>query len=169
MKFRYHITAADLFCFLEYHVWHSMSCLMAVMIPVLAIVGGIVSFHAQNTKRGVIYLVIGLGFTLAFHIQLLYRSIRQAKMSQSLAGQLAMELKEEGLVILQGEQTAEVAWKDMGKLRKTGSLILLYTDPIHSYLIPKKHLELLDDNNQPLPSNAEDWKKVYEYIEERIG
>lgn len=164
MKFRYRVTATDLFKFQEYHIFHTTGCVMVILIPLLAIACAVMSIRGGYTTRGIIYLVIGLAFAGYAHISAWLNSQKQAKLSESLSRGLIMELSETGLKTENGDQTSEIAWNQLVKLRQTKSLILGYTDSIHCFLIPKNHLELLDEEGNVTSGDEGTWQLIYEYI-----
>lgn len=166
MRFRYTINAEDMFRFTMYHVYHSRACFVALAVPVLGCIGAAVSFSQGEMKRGLFYLIAGLAFGGIYHLDLWLRSRRQAKLNASFSEDLIMELDEEGMTAIQGEESVKVPWGDIHNLKKTGHLILVYTDSIHSYLIPKERLEA----DTPEEGAAEvTWESVYEYIRRHVG
>lgn len=165
MRFRYTINAEDMFRFTMYHVYHSRACFVAIAVPVLGCIGAAVCFSQGDMKRGLLYLIAGLAFAGIYHLDLWLRSRRQAKLNASFSEDLIISLDEEGMTAIQGEESVKVPWKEIQNLKKTKHLLLVYTDSIHSYLIPKGRLEadMPDDRHEPVA-----WETVYEYIRKHV-
>lgn len=145
MKFQFQITASDMRRFTLYHLYHTSGVVTAVLIPLIGIVGfALYGFWLSEWKRAVLLLILGVGFSLVLHINVLVRATMQAQNNKAFAAGLIYEFTEEEMVISQGEEASRVAWNLITKTRRTGHLLLLYTDRIHSFLIPLNRIESLE-------------------------
>ncbi|MBO4389702.1 MAG: YcxB family protein [Lachnospiraceae bacterium] len=146
MKFQFSITPSDMRRFALYHLYHTSGIITAVLIPIIGIVGFGLYGYLGEWKRAVLLLILGVGFSLVLHLNILIRATMQAANNQAFAAGLTYEFTEEEMIISQGEQESKVAWNMIIKTRKTGHLLLLYTDRIHSFLIPLNRIESLEGN-----------------------
>ena len=67
------------------------------------------------------------------------RAKRQKKKSFSQATDYVMN--EEGITIKVGEEEGKLQWSDIVRVKTTKNLLLIYTSPVMSFIIPKRQIE----------------------------
>lgn len=164
MRFGYRINGKDMFRFLIYHVYHTRACIMAIAILILGTVGGVLNFAHGNQAQGWFYLIAGWGFFAIFHLNLWVKAQQQAKLSESFAQLLSMEFCEDEMIVTQGEQSANIPWEQIVKVKCTKHLILVYTDAVHAYLIPKENILPLEGENEADMPQTVTWEQIYDYL-----
>lgn len=128
-----------------YHLYHTSGVVTAVLIPLIGIVGfSLYGFYLGEWKRAIFLLILGVGFSLVLHVNVLLRATQQATRNSAFSAGLVYEFTDEEMVISQGEEESHVSWKMITKTRQTGHLLLLYTDRIHSFLIPLNRIESIE-------------------------
>ena len=128
-----------------YHLYHTSGVVTAVLIPIIGMIGfALYGFYLGEWKKAIFLMVLGVGFSAVLHINVLLRATMQANKNQAFAAGLTYEFTEEEMIVSQGEEESRVSWKMITKTRQTGHLLLLYTDRIHSFLIPLNRIESLE-------------------------
>lgn len=117
-----------MYSFLFQHLHRSFKGIFGVCISVAALVAFFMSFDGTaDTTKKVILLVIGLLFTVVNPILLFFKACRQVSMSPIYKRPLEYTFSEEGVKVEQGEEEQFVTWKQILEIRKTPSVLILYT------------------------------------------
>ncbi len=117
-----------MYSFLFQHLHRSFRGIFGVCISVAALVAFAMSFDGtQDTTRQVILLIIGLLFTVVNPIILLIKAAQQVKLSPIYKQPLVYTFSESGMKVAQGESEQFVTWKQVLEIRKTPSILVIYT------------------------------------------
>lgn len=118
-----------MYSFLFQHVHRSLQGLIGVGISLAALVMFFMSIGKNvDGTRMFIMLVIGLLFTVINPILILFRAARQVTLSPVYKQPLTYVFTEQGITVKQGEQSQFVEWKKLVMVRKTASVLILYTN-----------------------------------------
>ncbi|MBQ8982635.1 MAG: YcxB family protein [Lachnospiraceae bacterium] len=118
-----------MYSFLFQHVHRSLQGLIGVGISLAALVMFFMSIGKNvDGTRMFIMLVIGLLFTVINPILLLFRAARQVTLSPVYKQPLTYVFTEQGMTVKQGEQSQFMEWKKLVMVRKTASVLILYTN-----------------------------------------
>lgn len=117
-----------MYSFLFQHLHRSFKGIFGVCISVAALVAFAMSFDGtEDTTRKVILLLIGLLFTVVNPIMLLIRAKQQVMLSPIFKQPLQYTFSPMGMKVSQGEEEQFVTWEQILEVRKTASVLILYT------------------------------------------
>lgn len=117
-----------MYSFLFQHTHRSFKGIFGVCISLAALVAFALSFDGNaDTTRRVILLVIGLLFTVVNPIILLIKAQQQVLLSPIYKKPLTYGFTEEGMTVRQEEQQQFVPWDKILEIRKTHSVLIIYT------------------------------------------
>ncbi|MBR1567766.1 MAG: YcxB family protein [Lachnospiraceae bacterium] len=118
-----------MYSFLFQHVHRSVQGLIGVGISAAALVMFFASIGKNvDGTRMFIMLVIGLLFTVINPILLLFRAAKQVALSPVYKQPLTYVFSEQGMTVKQGEQSQFMEWSKLVMVRKTASVLILYTN-----------------------------------------
>ena len=117
-----------MYSFLMQHTHRSFKGIFGVCISVAALAAFALSFDGNgDTTRKVILLIIGLLFTVVNPIILLIKAQQQVLLSPVYKNPLTYLFTEDGMTVSQGEQEQSLAWNAILEVRKTASVLIIYT------------------------------------------
>lgn len=120
--------AGYLFSFQFQHLHRSFKGIFGVCLSVAALIAFAMSFGGTvDTGRRVILLIIGLLFTVVNPVMLFFKSYQQIKLSPIYKEPLNYTFSREGMKVSQGEEEQFVTWKQVLEVRKTRSILVIYT------------------------------------------
>lgn len=127
------IKASDLYDYMLYHTYTSMTGLIGSGVGALLIV----AFFMNNQW---IFLLMGAIILLYLPWTLFLKSRQQALSNPAFKEELTYLLDDEGLSVSLGDQTQMQKWSDMRKAVSTGKSIIVYTSSINATIIPKRYM-----------------------------
>ncbi len=117
-----------MYSFLFQHLHRSFKGIFGVCISIAALVAFFMSFDGtEDTTRKVILLLIGLLFTVINPIMLLIKAKQQVMLSPIFKQPLQYAFSPAGMKVSQGEEEQFVTWEQILEVRKTPSVLILYT------------------------------------------
>lgn len=117
-----------MYSFLFQHLHRSFKGIFGVCISVAALVAFVMSFDGtEDTTRKIILLLIGLLFTVVNPIMLLIKAKQQVMLSPIFKQPLQYTFSPMGMKVSQGEEEQFVTWEQILEVRKTASVLILYT------------------------------------------
>ena len=132
----------SMYLFLLQHTYTGFSGIVGLGISILALLTLYTTFDARSDTEKLILLIIGLVFTVINPIMLLSRAAKQVKLSPSYKTPLSYCFNSQGITVSQEEQTMEVAWNRIVKIKSMKFALLIYTSRIHAFILP--HSEILN-------------------------
>ena len=122
MKVRY------MYSFLFQHIHRSFQGIFGVVLSVAALILFVLSLGTEtDDTRKVILLVIGLLFTVVNPVMLYVKAMQQVALSPVYKNPLTYQFSEEGMRVIQGEQSQLLPWDKVVEVRKTKSVLIIYT------------------------------------------
>lgn len=137
-EFEIKIKTIDMYRFLMYHAYHGASGIFSIVAGLALIAFFII--RKEPLESSWYYLFFGVLFLVYLPWTLLNRAAQQVKLGTMFKKPLKYILSEEGVTVRQEESTAEVAWKDVSRVRETGSCILVYTGRKNAFIWVKSQL-----------------------------
>lgn len=131
------ITDKDMFRFNLYHAYHGFQGILATVIGIWVLIMAGLTFGKVGTMYTVMYIVFGIVFLVYVPGSLYLRSKHQIASSEVLKQSLHYKVDEEGVHVSQGEQTADLEWKQIYKIVSTNSHLLIYSSRVNAYVIPR--------------------------------
>lgn len=130
-----------MYSFLFQHVHRSVQGWIGVGISMAALVMFFTSLGKNvDATRMFIMLVIGLLFTVINPILLVFRAAKQVALSPVYKQPLTYIFTEQGMTVQQGEQSQFVEWSRIVMVRKTSSILILYTTRNSGSILAYKEL-----------------------------
>lgn len=143
IKFDIKLTADDMYRFNMYHAYTSLQGILSVVMGLFIIGVIVVSEQFQDFLTALPYIALACVFLLYIPVTLRFRSKRQIFASEILKGVLHYTLTTEGIVVSAGneEEQATLPWNYVYKIVTTKSNILIYSNRVNAYIIPKQQIQ----------------------------
>lgn len=143
VKFDVKLTSDDMYRFNLYHAYSSLQGILSIVVGIFII--GVIIFSGQfeGFVAAAPYVALALVFLFYIPVTLRFRSKRQIMMSDVLKDVLHYELTEEGVQVTSAVQSesATLPWKDVYKAVTTKHNLLVYSNRVNAYVIPKAQIE----------------------------
>ncbi len=136
ISFSVTIGKKELYRFLMYSVYHSLQGVVAIFISIMALALLALSWQNSNPAMKVLLLILGLYYIIGKPVTL-YMKARLQAMQDVFKTPLCFTVDDEGILVQQGEESAELPWEGVYKIVSTKNDIYLYTTRIYAYTIPK--------------------------------
>ncbi len=136
LHFHVELTPKDLWKFSMYHSNSGMMGLFNIIFTVTALFLLITRWGNFSPAYRLLLVMCVLLFTV-WQPALLYHKVKkQAKNSTSMRP-MDLIFYDKGLKVCQENESAEFAWDRMARMDRKSSMVILYLDRIHAYLLPK--------------------------------
>ena len=135
------LSASDVFRFNINQAYRGMQGIISVLLPAVIIGAVIKNFREFGVGNALLYLGIALFLLVYVPGSLWLRSKKVLKTNEVLANTLHFEFEEEAICVSQGEQKAEFEWKAIYKMIATKHLVLVYTNRVNAYIIPREQIK----------------------------
>ena len=135
------ITDKDMFRFNLYHAYHGFQGIIATLVGVWVLIMAAVTFGKVGVQYTVLYIVFGIVFLVYVPGSLYMRSKHQVASSEVLKQSLHYKVDDGGVHVSQGEQTADLEWKQIYKMVSTKSNLLIYSSRVNAYVIPREAIK----------------------------
>lgn len=137
-EFSIKVTTQDLYRFLMYHTYHGAN-------GIFSIIAALGLFVIYAVRRGEIandwiYLLFGVIFLIYLPWTLFTKAAQQVRLGTTFKEPLHYTLTEAGILVQQGEQTLEVKWENIYRVRETGKNILVYTAKKNAFIWVKSQI-----------------------------
>ena len=140
LEFDVKLSVKDLYLFNLGQAYKGMQGIISLIIP-----AGIFAYAVYEWGKvslGTSILNIGIGILLLVYvpISLYLRSAKIIKSDEVLSKPLHYEVSEEGILVTQGEASAQLEWNQIYRMVASGKYIRIYTNRINAYIIPKEQI-----------------------------
>lgn len=140
VEFDVNLTEKDLYRFNIYQTYHGSQGVMSILIALLMFVIGGVSGYKGSIGYLVLYLAVGIVVLIYIPVSLKLRVKQIMKTNEVLANTLHFCLTEEALLVTQGEEKGELPLDMVYKVVATKYQVLIYSNRINAYIIPREQL-----------------------------
>lgn len=140
IKFDITLTSKDMYRFNMYQTYSGFHGWFSVVISIVAFVLAVRSYGKVEPMYTVLYIAFGILFLVYIPISLYLRSKHSLAASKVLSSTLHYAVGEEGFVVSQGEEKAKLPWTQIYKLVATKNNVLVYSNRINAYVIPREQL-----------------------------
>jgi hypothetical protein len=135
MKVRY------MYSFLFQHLHRSFRGIFGVVLSLAALVMFFLSLGEDaDATRLIILLIIGLLFTVVNPVMLWFKAQQQVILSPVFKKPLTYAFSEEGMTVIQEEQSQFLEWNKVVAVRKTGTVLIIYTSRNSGSILAWKEL-----------------------------
>lgn len=140
-EFEVTITDKDMFRFNIYHAYHGFQGILATLVGVWVLLMAVITFSKVNIFYTILYVVLGIVFLIYVPGNLYLRSKKQISSSDVLKNSLRYKIDDAGVHVSQGEQAADLEWKQIYRMVSTKNQLLIYSTRVNAYIIPKEAIE----------------------------
>lgn len=140
-EFEVTITDKDMFRFNIYHAYHGFQGILATLVGLWVLFMAVITFSEVSLLYTILYVVLGIVFLVYVPGNLYLRSKKQISSSDVLKNALRYKIDDKGVHVFQGEQTADLEWKQIYKMVSTKRQLLIYSSRVNAYVIPKEAIE----------------------------
>lgn len=159
ITFNIKLTVKDLYKFNLRQVYRGLQGFLSILLPVLLFAYGIMGIGKMQPVYTLLYMGLALVFLFYVPVSLWLRVKKLlANPENVLAGSLSYTFSEEGIQVSVPEESVSVEWAQIYRIVQTNSLLLIYTNRMHAYVIP---LEQIGDHFDELSRLAH--KKLDKY------
>ena len=141
IEFDVKLKAKDIFRFNMYQTYTGFSGLSSIVIAILLFGMAIYTYGEVAVSSTVMYVLFGVVLLVYMPITLWLRARQSIKASPVLSNVLHYSIDEDGFTVTQGEESGVLAWKQIYKMVATKKLVLVYSNRVNAYIIPRKQLD----------------------------
>lgn len=135
------ITAKDLFNFNIRQAYKGIQGFLSILLPVLAFSYAITSIGQVEVIYTLLYFALGALFLLYVPLSLWKRANKVVNdPNNALSKTLHYEFEEEVIRVSVEEENVEFKWENIYMMKTSGKLLLVYTNRINAYILPKEQL-----------------------------
>jgi len=143
LEFDIKLKPKDMFLFNMYQTYTSFSGWFSIVFGV-AFFGfagcSCYAYKEAGYTNAVLYLLAGIFLLAYMPFTLWMRAGRSIKASPVLSGVLHYHVDADGFTVTQGEASGVLAWKQIYKMVATKSNVLVYSNRLNAYVIPRAQL-----------------------------
>ena len=142
------VDAKDLFKFNIMQAYRGMQGALSIILPVLVFAYAVTTYGQVSLGSTLVYIGLGILFLVYVPVSLWLRVNKTVKdENNALSKSLHYEFEEDVIRVSVGEESVEFKWENIFQMKKSGDLLLLYTNRINAYILPlsqigKKYDEL---------------------------
>lgn len=153
------ITAKDLFNFNIRQAYKGMQGFLSVLLPVLLFAYGVNSIGKVDVIYTFVYFALGVVFLVYVPFSLWKRANKVVNdPNNALSKTLHYEFREDAIRVEVEDQNVEFKWENIFMMKKSGKLLLVYTNRINAYILP---LEQVGDKYTELSELAKSKLEKY--------
>lgn len=160
ISFDVKLAPQDLYRFNIYQTYTTTQGPISIILALLAFLMAGITFHKAQIGFGVLYVVVGIVFIVYIPVTLWIRSNRTIKNNKVLSGALHYDISKKGFEVSQNEDSGLLEWNQIYKMVTVGGLILIYSNRVNAYIIPK---EQVGENYEALKALAEEELESYRF------
>ena len=136
------LDAKDLFKFNMMQAYRGMQGALSILLPILVFAYAITSYGTVSVGSTFVYVGLGVLFLVYVPISLWLRVNKIVKDEKNaLSKCLHYEFEENRIFVSVGEESVEFKWENIFQMKKSGDLILVYTNRINAYILPISQIE----------------------------
>ena len=163
ISFQVKIGVKDLYHFLMSYNYKSFGGIFGLFISVVCLVYLAISFQDNSSGANLLFLFLGLLFTVIQPFMLFQKAAQQATTSPAFREPLEYELNEDGVVIRQKSEEVPVSWDAIVKIVEDKKQILIYTSRVNACIWPKEQFEdQVEEVKEMISSSVE--KQICKWI-----
>lgn len=140
LEFDIKLESKDMFRFNMYQTYSGFSGLSSIVFAIAIFGLAIYTYGEVPPANTVMYIGIGIFLLVYLPATLWLRAKQTLKASPVLSNTLHYVVDTDGFTVTQGESSGVLAWKQIYKMVATKHLVLVYSNRINAYVIPKRQL-----------------------------
>ena len=140
VEFDVKLTLKDMYRFNMYQAYTGTQGWLAIFVAILLFAKAITDFGEVSMTKTILVAVLGVIFLFYIPVGLYMRSKKRLETTESLRNTLHYAVSDAGIAVAQGEATGELKWNQIYKMIATKSHVLIYSNRINAYVIPREQL-----------------------------
>lgn len=141
VSFDIKLTAKDLFKFNIMQAYKGMQGFLSILLPVLIFAYAVTSLGQVSIGSTLVYVGLGIVFLVYVPVSLWMRVNKTIKdTNNALSKTLHYEFSEENIKVAVEAESVEFNWENIFQMKETKDMVLVYTNRINAYIIPKVQL-----------------------------
>lgn len=135
------LNAKDLFNFNIRQAYKGMQGFLSILLPVLLFAYAVVSIGQVDVIYILLYFALGLVFLFYVPFSLWKRANKVVNdKNNALSKTLHYEFREDAIQVTVEEESVEFKWENIFMMKKSGNLLLIYTNRINAYILPMEQV-----------------------------
>lgn len=134
------LTPRDLFRFNMRQTYTSSQGPVSIILAGIVFVMAAISFRDSAFSYGILYTGVGILFLLYIPVTLWTRAKATIKKNEVLSGVLHYEISDKGIEVTSGEDKGLLEWAQIYKMIATGRQVLIFSNRVNAYIIPREQL-----------------------------
>lgn len=140
VEFDIKLTLKDVYRFNMYQAYSGSQGWIAGILAILLFIKAVNSYGTVSVTYTLLYAALAVVFLLYIPVGLYMRSKKRLESSEALRNTLHYAVSDSGIVATQGEESGELKWDQIYKMIATKSNVLIYSNRINAYVIPREQL-----------------------------
>lgn len=140
VSFDIKLSPEDLYRFNMYQNYTSANGIVSILVGLISFVMAGIAWNSRSFQYMLLYILVGILILFYIPVTLWGRAKHTIKTNEVLAGTLHYTLTQEAVCVTQKDQTGELPWDQIYKMVCTGRQVLIYSNRINAYIIPKEQL-----------------------------
>ena len=120
--------------------YRSFAGVLGICISIGSLIISAVFWDSLGTGQKIMFLLLGLVFTVINPISLAFKSYKQLKLSPSYKKPLEYTFGDEGITIAQGDLKQDISWNMICRVMMSSKMIAIYTGRMFAFVIPLSEL-----------------------------
>lgn len=141
VSFDIKLTAKDLYKFNISQVYKGMQGFLSLLLPVLVFAYAVSTFGQVSIGSTLVYVAVGILFLVYVPVSLWLRVKKIVNDPENaLSRSIHYDFTEDGIKVSVEEEQVEFQWENIFQMKTTKDLVLVYTNRINAYILPKVQL-----------------------------
>ena len=153
-EFDIKLTEKDLYDFNIYQIYRSSQGIISILLAIIVWVMAGITFSNGQIAYGLMYLAGGFVFLFYIPLSLKLRVKNTMNTNEVLSGVLHYEVTDKAISVSQGEEAAELMWSQIYKLVANDKRVLVYSNRVNAYIIPRNQINEKYDDFMHLAKNS---------------
>ena len=120
--------------------YRSFGGIMGLLLSIGAFIIVIVFWGQLSISQRVMFILVGMVFTVINPISLGFKTFKQLKLSPSYKKPLEYTFGNDGIKVSQGDTSLDISWDKIIRVMMTKKVIAIYTGRMYAFVIPLSEL-----------------------------
>lgn len=135
------LTKQDLYKFNMQQAYKGMQGILSIILPFLVFAYAVSTFGEVSIASTLVYVGLGIMFLVYVPISLWLRVRKiMADPNNALSKTIRYEFEEEKICVSVEAEHVEFKWENIFRMKTSGNLVLVYTNRINAYILPKEQI-----------------------------
>lgn len=131
------LDAKDLFRFNMMQAYRGMQGILSIILPILVFAYAVTTYGEVSIGSTLVYVGLGILFLVYVPVSLWLRVNKIIKdETNALSKTLHFTFTEEQIQVSVEDESVEFKWENVFQMKKSGPLLLVYTNRINAYILP---------------------------------